>query len=153
LSKADIAALAPLIGVWETTIEMTGEAGETTIHRATDTYRWGLGRRFVLHDVAGTMAGRELETLEIIAPGQRGAFDCRSYDNSGEVGDFTARLNGDRWSIRSKALKFDGRLSSGDRTLSGSWMQKRGGKWHAWLAIVLNKQSEAASAPQSGKSS
>ena len=143
MSNASISALEPLIGFWKTTIEMTDETGAVTTHHATDTYRRGLGGRFVLHDVAGEMAGQKLETLEILSPGKRGAFDCRSYDNTGAVADYTARIDGDRWSIRSDSLKFDGGFSEGGRVLSGVWKQKRGGKWHLWLSITLRKQAKA----------
>ena len=142
---ADLRDLEPLVGVWKTTIEMLDEAGKSTTHHATDTYRWALGKKFIFHDVDGMMAGQKVETLEIISPGPRGAFACRSYDNSGSVDDFKARLTRNRWTIKGKTLKFDGRLSRDRQTLSGEWKQKCGDVWQVWLKIILRKTEEEKS--------
>jgi hypothetical protein len=134
-----IAALRPLIGKWATTIELLDKDGALTVHYATDTYRWALGKQFVFHDVAGTMAGLKLQTLEIIGPAKRGRYACRSYDNSGLSVDFIARLKGTKWSIRGKSMKFDGAFSHDGNVLAGMWKQKRRGKWYEWMTVTLEK--------------
>jgi hypothetical protein len=133
--------LQPFIGRWATTIEMI-EEGETSLHHATDVYRWALGKKFIFHDVRGKMGGQPIETLEIMSVKGPRNFDLRSYDNSGAIEDYTASLDGHDWRIDGAKLRFRGAFSRDWGTLQGTWERRGGDKWHRWLAIKLERSSE-----------
>ena len=133
-----IKELRPFIGTWATTIEMT-EDGQTTTHRATDTYRWALGDKFIFHDVKGNMGGQPIETLEVMSVKGPRNFALRSYDNSGAVQEYTASLDGHDWLIDGDTLRFRGTFSTDWRVLEGKWEKRSDARWQHWLVVRLQK--------------
>ncbi|ESQ78137.1 hypothetical protein [Asticcacaulis sp. YBE204] len=109
-----------------------GSAGE--VSSATDSYRWA-NRFFLFHDVDAVMNGQRLRSLEIISLGGDGVYATRSYDADGSVNDFTAQLDGCRWTISGAVQRFDGRFGNDGQTLSGLWDMRDDEIWKPLMRV------------------
>ena len=128
------------IGTWNT----TGEVLETDANPAgalvaTDTYRWLPGNRFIVHDVDARFDSNPARSMEVIGfdPSKR-QFFARSYDDQGSTEAFVVALDGRRWSIKGKTVRFDGSFDSRKNRLSGLWELKAAkGRWQPWIKLEL----------------
>ena len=128
------------VGTWNTRGEVlaTDEAPATTL-TATDTYRWLPGKQFLLHDVDARFGDQPSRSMEIVGyDSARKKYVARSYDDRGVSEVFDVALKGKRWTIRGKALRFDGRFSPDGNKLTGLWELKSGKSgWQPWIELVL----------------
>lgn len=124
-------------GSWDTTITMPD--GATS--EATDTYRWVSGGHFMLHEVDALVDGKRLQSVEMMVPDGEGGVSLRSYDANGSVNDFTARLDGNGWSIEGEQQRFAGQFAKDGQTLSGAWQQRGDdGNWAPLMSVELRKR-------------
>lgn len=98
-NDATITRLAPLIGTWRTAGEVLDEGGRHMVGtiEGTDVYEW-LGTALVLHRVAVTMSGAQVDQLEVIGPYDHERHELRTcaYDGaSGAVEHATADVEPD----------------------------------------------------------
>jgi hypothetical protein len=128
------------IGTWNT----TGEVLETAANPAgqlvaTDTYRWLPGRHFIVHDVDARFDGQPTRCMEIMGydAAKRQHF-ARSFDDQGATEVFVVDLDGRRWRIHGKTVRFDGSFNARKSRLSGLWELKgpRVG-WQPWIWLEL----------------
>jgi len=135
-----MARLEVFIGTWNTTGEvLETEANPPGNLTATDTYRWLPGRHFIVHDVDARFDGSPTRSMEVMGfDASRKRFFTRSYDDQGATEEFVAALNGRRWTIEGKTVRFDGSFDLHKRRLSGLWELKVGkGRWQPWINLVL----------------
>ena len=128
------------IGIWNTRGEVLAtDAAPATTLVATDTYRWGPGRRFVVHDVDARFGGDVSRSMEVIGyDPARKQHVARSYDDQGASDAFDVALRGRRWRIVGDSMRFDGAFDTGYDRLTGLWERKskRSG-WQPWIALEL----------------
>jgi hypothetical protein len=140
LSANRMSKLEIFIGTWNT----TGEVLETDANSAgtlvaTDTYRWLPGEHFIIHEVDARFDGNPARSMEVIG------FDAstkqivsRSYDDQGSTEAFVATLDGRRWTIKGKSVRFDGSFDSKRNRLTGLWELKAGkARWQPWIKLQL----------------
>ena len=140
--RAELRALDVFVGVWNTTGTLHASAESPAAQLvATDSYEWLPGRHFLLHRVdarIGDTVSRSIEIVEWNA--ERGSLLSRSYDDQGATDEFTCSLEGQRWQITGKKLRFRGRFSDDERRLSGLWeMLGDNEQWSPWMDIELNR--------------
>jgi hypothetical protein len=62
----------------------------------------------------------------------------RSYDDQGSTEAFVATLDGRRWTIKGKSVRFDGSFDSKRNRLTGLWELKVGkARWQPWIKLQL----------------
>jgi hypothetical protein len=128
------------IGTWNTTGEvLETESGPTGSLSATDTYRWLPGKHFIVHDVDarfGSQPTRSMEVMGFDAPKQR--HFATSFDDQGATETFVVALNGRRWSIRGKTVRFNGSFDAQKNRLRGLWELKgKKAGWQPWIELEL----------------
>ena len=128
------------IGVWNT----TGEVLETQVSpagtlSATDTYQWLPGKHFIVHSVDARFDGQPARSMEVLG------FDSKkqqrfasSYDDQGSAEAFVLELNGRRFSINGKTVRFNGGFDAQKSCLTGLW-ELKGAKagWQPWIKLKL----------------
>jgi hypothetical protein len=130
------------IGVWNTTGDvLETEAGPAGTLSATDTYRWLPGKYFVVHDVDARFDGRPTRSTEVMGfDASKQQYFARSYDDQGSVEDFVVALDGRRWSISGKTVRFSGSFDAQKNHLRGLW-EIGGSKlgWQPWIKLELTR--------------
>ena len=128
------------IGTWNTRGEVlaTDDAPATTLV-ATDVYRWGPGRRFVVHDVDARFGDDVARSMEVVGyDPRRKRHVARSYDDQGASEEFDVALHGRRWRIVGDTARFDGKFDAAGDRLSGLWERKSGRSgWQPWIELEL----------------
>jgi hypothetical protein len=128
------------IGTWNTTGEVLAtHASPGGALVATDTYRWLPGRHFIVHDVDARFDGAPTRSMEVMG------FDpvkkrhvARSFDDQGAEEAFVVALDGRRWAIDGKTVRFRGSFDAARNRLGGLWELKapRAG-WQPWIQLEL----------------
>lgn len=128
------------IGTWNTTGEvLETEAGPTGTLSATDTYRWLPGKHFIVHDVDARFGSHPTRSMEVVG------FDtlkqehfARSFDDQGTTEVFVVALNGRRWSISGKTVRFNGSFDAQKNRLRGLWeLNGKKAGWQPWIKLEL----------------
>jgi hypothetical protein len=128
------------IGTWNTNgnvLKTEGSPAGTLA--ATDTYRWLPGKRFIAHEVDARFDGKPTRSLEIVGfDASKRRFFATSYDDRGTFETFEVALDGRRWRIRGKTVRFDGSFDAKKNRLTGLW-ELRGEKagWQPWIELEL----------------
>lgn len=132
--------LEVFIGTWNTTGEvLETESGPMGLLSATDSYRWLPGKQFIVHDADarfGSQPARSMEVMGFDASKQQ--YFTRSFDDQGTTEAFVVALEGRRWTIRGKNVRFDGSFNPRKNRLSGLWELKgRRSGWQPWIKLEL----------------
>jgi Protein of unknown function (DUF1579) len=143
-------ALSVFAGNWITqgTIRATKDAAASEM-RAIDRYEWLPGGFFMLHTVDALIGGSVSQSIEVIGyDSEHACYVTRSYDDQGTSDDFTARLNGQAWSIDGEKVRFRGAFNADGAVLTGTWEQRSGqARWREWMDIALRKVTSVNSDP------
>ena len=133
-----MARYEPFIGVWNTHGQVLAfEESPATIMTATDTYRWGPGRAFIIHDVDARFGGEPTRSFEVMGyEPARKRYMTRSYDDQGLTEDFRIALVGKRWTITGKTVRFDGAFDRTGNKLTGLW-ERKARRWQPWIELEL----------------
>jgi hypothetical protein len=128
------------IGTWNTSGEVLDtEASPAGVLSATDTYRWLPGKHFIVHDVDARFDGKPTRSMEVMGfdSSKRHHF-ARSFDDQGSTEAFVVSLNGRRWSISGKTVRFKGSFDMQKNRLTGLW-ELKGSKagWQPWIKLEL----------------
>jgi len=135
-----IARLEVFIGTWNTRGRVLAtDASPATTLVATDVYRWGPGRRFVVHDVDARFGDDVARSMEVIGHDPlRRRLVARSYDDRGASEAFDVTLRGRRWRIDGKSVRFDGAFDASRDRLTGLWeLRSRRSRWQPWIELEL----------------
>ena len=133
--------LDPLIGTWDTRGEVVSEDGSRQTFTATDAYWWVADGKFLYHDIVADMPGQHVVGFEIAGYDDKNdRFWIRTYDNLGNMGEQTATMIGNRWSITGNAERFSGVFSPDNTIISGSWERPDGAKWLHWMDVTLTRR-------------
>ena len=128
------------IGTWNTTGEvLEREAGPAGTLFATDTYRWLPGKHFIVHDVDARFDSKPTRSMEVMGfDASKKQYFARSFDDQGATEVFVVSLNGRRWSISGKTVRFSGGFNTRKNRLRGLW-ELRGSKagWQPWINLEL----------------
>ena len=128
------------IGTWNTTGEvLETEASPAGILSATDTYRWLPGRHFIVHDVDARFDSQPTRSMEVMGyDASKKQYFARSFDDQGSTEAFVVALNGRRWSISGKTVRFEGSFDTQKKRLTGLW-ELKGSKvgWQPWMKLEL----------------
>lgn len=130
----------PFIGTWNTTGEVLATAaGPAGALVATDTYRWLPGRHFVVHDVDARFDGAPSRSMEVMGyDTSKRRFVSTSYDDQGTTDTFVMTLDGRRYGITGKTVRFDGTFDTRKNRLDGLWELKGPkGRWQPWIRLAL----------------
>ncbi len=128
------------IGTWNTTGEvLETEAGPAGTLSATDTYRWLPGRHFIVHDVDARFGSQPTRSMEVMGfDALKQQHFARSFDDQGATELFVLSLDGRRWSIAGKTVRFHGSFDARKNRLSGLWELKgRKAGWQPWIRLEL----------------
>jgi hypothetical protein len=130
------------IGVWNTRGQVLAfEDAPATILTATDTYRWGPGRAFIIHDVDARFGGEPSRSFEVMGYEPARKRDvARSYDDQGGTDVFDIELAGRRWRITGKTMRFDGAFDRTHGKLTGLW-ERKARRWQPWIELELVRAS------------
>lgn len=158
-STATLTRLAPLIGTWRTAGEVLDEGGRHMVGtiEGTDAYEW-LGTALILHRVAVTMSGAQVDQLEVIGPYDHERDELRTcaYDGaSGAVEHATADVEPDGTMLfraGSDVARAQARIRVADdgRTMAGGWSRTvdDGATWVPWLRMRWERQGVAVGTRQ-----
>jgi hypothetical protein len=128
------------IGTWNTTGEvLETEANPAGILSATDTYRWLPGKHFIVHDVDARFDSQPTRSMEVVGfDASKKQYFARSFDDQGSTETFVVALDGRRWSITRKTVRFKGSFDSPKKRLTGLW-ELKGNKagWQPWIKLQL----------------
>lgn len=130
------------IGTWNTTGEvLETEASASGVLVATDTYRWLPGKHFILHDVDARFDGQPVRSTEIMGfDRSKQKFFATSYDDQGTTESFELVLDGRRWSIVGKTVRFKGSFDARKNRLTGLWELKgKRARWQPWINLELER--------------
>ena len=140
MSTSKISKLEVFIGTWNTTGEvLETDANPSGALVATDTYRWLPGKHFIVHDVDARFDGKPTRSMEVMGfdRATKGYF-ASSYDDQGNSDRFAIALNGRRWTIEGKTVRFNGSFNSQKDRLTGLWEVKVGkARWQPWINLLL----------------
>lgn len=128
------------IGTWNTTGEvLETESSPAGVLSATDTYRWLPGKHFIVHDVDARFGSQPTRSMEVMGfdPSKKQYF-ARSFDDQGATEAFVIALDGRRWSISGKTVRFKGSFDIQKMRLAGLW-ELKGTKagWQPWIMLEL----------------
>lgn len=135
-----IARLDVFIGTWNTTGEVLAtDASPAGTLVATDTYRWLPGRHFIVHEVDARFDGQPARSMEVMGfDAAKQQFFSRSYDDQGATETFVLALEGRRWAIQGRSVRFDGAFDARKTRLTGLWERKVGrARWQPWIRLEL----------------
>ena len=128
------------IGTWNTTGEVLATAANPAGQLvATDTYRWLPGKHFIVHDVDARFDGQPTRSMEVMGyDAVKWRHFAQSFDDQGQTESFVVALEGRRWRIHGKTVRFDGEFNARRNRLTGLWELKspRVG-WQPWIRLVL----------------
>jgi Protein of unknown function (DUF1579) len=128
------------IGTWNTTGEvLETEASPAGILSATDTYRWLPGHHFIVHDVDARFDSQPTRSMEVMGyDASKKQYFTRSFDDQGSTEAFVVALDGRRWSISGKTVRFKGSFDAQKKRLTGLW-ELKGSKagWQPWIKLEL----------------
>jgi hypothetical protein len=128
------------IGTWNTTgdVQPTQASPAGTLS-ATDTYRWLPGRHFIVHDVDARFGKEPARSMEVMGfDASKKQYFARSYDDRGTVEVFDLALNGRRFSITGKTVRFSGNFDAEKNRLRGLWELKGSQAiWQPWIKLEL----------------
>jgi hypothetical protein len=128
------------IGTWNTTGEVfETEAGPAGTLSATDTYQWLPGKHFIVHTVDARFDGEPARSMEVMGfDASKQQHVARSYDDQGSTEVFVVTLQGRRYGIKGKTVRFSGGFDSQKNRLNGLWELKRGkAGWRPWIKLEL----------------
>jgi hypothetical protein len=128
------------IGLWNTRgTVLAFDDAPGTILSATDTYRWGPGRKFIVHDVDARFGGEPARSMEVMGfDPRRKRVVARSYDDQGASDVFDVAMTGKRWTISGETMRFDGHFDRAGNKLTGLWERKpKTGRWSPWIELEL----------------
>ncbi len=128
------------IGTWNTTGEvLETEASPAGTLSATDTYRWLLGKHFIVHDVDARFDGVRTRSMEVIGfDASMKQYFARSFDDQGSTEAFVVSLAGRRWNITGATIRFKGSFDARKNCLTGLWELKgRKAGWQPWIKLEL----------------
>lgn len=140
MSASRMSRYALFIGTWNTTGDVRDtEAGPASTLIATDTYAWLPGRGFIVHHVDARFDGKPARSMEVMGyDAAREAWFAQSFDDQGTTESFDVALQGRRWTIDGKAVRFRGSFDARKDRLSGLWERKtRRGRWQPWIDLEL----------------
>lgn len=135
MTKFDI-----FIGTWNTSGEVLETAAGSAGHLvATDTYRWLPGRHFIVHEVDARFDGKPARSMEVIG------FDAankrhfaHSYDDQGATDAFVKTLQGRKYAIEGRTVRFTGAFDAKGDRLQGLRELKAGkARWQPWIRLQL----------------
>ncbi len=129
------------IGVWNTRGEVLATRNApANVLTATDTYRWLLGKHFVMHEVDARFGDQPSRSMEVMGfdPASRKHF-ATSYDDQGLSEHYRVKLRGRHWTIVGESARFDGKFSSSGDLLKGLWELKTDDVWEPWIALELRR--------------
>jgi hypothetical protein len=130
------------IGTWNTQGEVREtDAGPAGMLRATDTYRWLPGRHFIVHEVDARFGEQPARSMEVMGfDAAKGRHVSTSYDDQGITESFVLELDGRRWAILGKSVRFHGSFDAKKNRLSGLWELKgRRARWQPWIELELKR--------------
>ena len=129
--------LGVFIGVWHTEGTVLADGAKLV---GTDTYEWMPGGFFQLHRVEAEIGGSEVNAFEVVGVDGKDIW-TQSFDNTGNVQDYRARLTGRKWEIDGRLERFRGTFSADRRSLTGRWENRSTprARWAAWMDIKLTK--------------
>jgi len=134
---------APLIGTWEASGEVLGEAGEGVGEvTGTGTYRW-LGPT-VVHEVDLVVAGRRTRALEVVEPFDpaAGAFPTRTYDDGGGVDVGSAAVDaGGVWTFRATGARATIRPGGDGTSMEAVWVRETGAGDVPWMRLSWRRRA------------
>lgn len=140
MTSHTMAAFDVFVGVWNTTGEVLATAANPAGQLvATDTYRWLPGRHFIVHDVDARFDGQPKRSMEVMGyDSAKRQYFARSFDDQGAAEVFVVELDGRRWRIHGKTVRFDGSFNARKSRLGGLWELKglRIG-WQPWIRLEL----------------
>ena len=128
------------IGTWNTTGEvLETDASPAGVLTATDTYRWFPGKHFIVHDVDARFDSQPTRSMEVMGfDSSKEQYFARSFDDQGATETFVVALDGRRWSIIGKTVRFKGSFDTQKKRLTGLW-ELKGSKagWQPWIKLEL----------------
>jgi hypothetical protein len=128
------------IGTWNTTGEvLETEASPAGTLSATDTYQWLPGKHFMVHTVDARFDREPARSMEVMGfDASKQQHFARSYDDQGSTEVFAIALEGRRFSIRGKTVRFSGAFDARKNRLRGLGERKpaRAG-WQPWIRLEL----------------
>ncbi|MGD9739796.1 MAG: hypothetical protein AB7O56_01970 [Bauldia sp.] len=139
---ARIAALAPLLGTWNTTgVVFAADGSEGARILATDFYEFFPGGHFMLHHVDARLGDAVTRSIEILRwDKERKVVAARSLNDRGGVEDSIIQLRGRRLRITGERMRFEGSFSPDFRTISGRWQQQgEEEEWKPAMDVVLTR--------------
>ena len=134
-------ALAPFVGVWNTTGEVRVSGGvEAQRLVATDTYEWLPGKAFLLHRADARLGEQVTRSTEIIGwDDEAGVLFSTAYDDRGTTSYFRCALDDRNWRIDGNGIRFRGAFGESWNALAGTWEMEREGSWTLWMDIALTR--------------
>lgn len=130
----------PFIGTWNTTGEvLETSAGPAGTMVATDTYRWGPGRHFIVHEVDARFDGAPSRSMELFGhDASKRRYVSTSYDDQGATDHFVMTLERQRYTISGMTVRFHGSFDTRKTRLEGLWELKGPkGRWQPWIRLQL----------------
>lgn len=140
MAKNRIAHLEIFIGTWNTNGEVLAtKTSPATTLIATDTYQWLPGKHFIIHQADARFGASPTRSTEVIGYDLNSKkIISRSYDDQGVSEVFDVALDGKRWRIKGKSVRFDGKFDAKGNKLSGLWELKEPQKgWRPWINLTL----------------
>ena len=140
--RIDKSEFIKLIGNWKTEgrILAKGQEAENRIS-GTDSYELILDGYYILHQADVWIGESRGKTLELISLGDnpdQAAFSY--YNNQGESGKMTGKLQNNRLTLEGDGLRFEGLLNDEGSGLTGVWRLGDGqGQWVDWMELKLSK--------------
>lgn len=129
---------AIFIGVWNTRGEILSADGTDAKLVATDSYRWGPGNKFIVHDVDARMGDAVTRSMEVMGyDARRKRHFARSFDDQGATDTFDIDLTRRAWTIVGATMRFHGAFDRAGDILSGTWERKAKSRWTPWMTIEL----------------
>lgn len=106
---------------------------------ATDIYRWLPGKHFIVHDVDARFGSQPTRSMEVMGfDSAKKQYFARSFDDQGSTEAFVVALDGRRWSISGKSVRFMGSFDIQKKRLTGLWELKgRKAGWQPWIKLEL----------------
>lgn len=138
--------LAALNGKWKIKGQVKNEP-DTEI-KGWESYEWMKGGYFMIvrwKIVTKKKKQKDTNRGIMIVGLEDGKKICsgKSYDSSGNTGDYQVSLQKGIFSIKGSSYKFEGALSKDRRKMDGVWKQKAAnGKWVYWYDKQLKKVKE-----------
>jgi hypothetical protein len=98
------------------------------------------GKHFIVHDVDARFDSKPTRSMEVIGfDASKSQYFARSFDDHGSAEVFVVALNGRRWSISGKTVRFSGSFDAQKNRIRGLWELKGRSKsgWQPWIKLEL----------------